>query len=77
MNTQKEKQCYRYDGPVMVFDSIVDQAFKAETWAVSPGKAPCNICYQYRKRANIADHLPVKLAADVQEISASLPYYNI
>ncbi len=71
MESKKEKQRYRYAGPVMLFDSVVATDFKAETWAISPGKARCNICYQFRKKANIADHLPVILAAEIQLIPTS------
>lgn len=66
MESRKEKQCYSYRGPVMIFDNVVATDFKAETWATSPGKARCNICYQFRKRANVADHLPVKLTAEIK-----------
>lgn len=68
MEPKKEKQRYRYAGPVMLFDNVVATNFKAETWATSPGKARCNICYQFRKKANIANHLPVKLAAEIQRV---------
>ena len=71
MESGKEKYRYRYDGPVMVFDSVVSNGFHAETWAVSPGKAKCNICHQFRKKANIADHLPVKLTAERQRVPVS------
>lgn len=70
MDEKKEKKHYSYAGPVMVFDRVVATDFQADTWASSPGKARCNICYQFRRKANVADHLPVKLIAEIRQSSS-------
>jgi hypothetical protein len=43
----------------------IEESFKAETYATSVGKARCNIAYQFRKKANIASHVPVTLVGDI------------
>jgi hypothetical protein len=39
---------YSYDGPVLEFDRIVDNHWKASTSAVSEAKARCNLAYQFK-----------------------------
>lgn len=41
---------YSYDGPVMVFEKIVANHWKASTYAVSEAKARCNLAYQFKKQ---------------------------
>ena len=61
----KKRNLFRYDGGITVFDKSVADSFKAETWATSKWKAECNIIYQYKKQYNIADHIPVRLTAEI------------
>ena len=40
---------YSYDGPVLEFDKIVANHWKAETYAVSEAKARCNLAFQFKR----------------------------
>lgn len=62
---QARKQPYMFNGAVKVYDRLAEESFKAETYATSVGKARCNIAYQFRKKANIASHVPVTLVGDI------------
>ena len=59
------KRVYSFTGAVMVRDKLAADVFKAETWAASPGKARSNIAFQFRCKANIANHVPVTLIGDI------------
>jgi hypothetical protein len=62
MNQVKdERRLYQYEGAVLIFDRVVANNYKAQTRASSAAKARSNIAYQFRRKANIADHIPVKL----------------
>jgi len=62
MNQVKdERRLYQYEGAVLIFDRVVANNYKAQTRASSAAKARSNIAYQFRREANIADHIPVKL----------------
>lgn len=39
---------YLYDGPVMEFDKIVANHWKAQTYAVSEAKARTNLAFQFK-----------------------------
>lgn len=41
---------YSYDGPVLEFDRIIANHWKASTWAESEKKARCNLAYQFKKQ---------------------------
>ena len=43
---------YRYDGPVMEFDTLVARRWKGETIAPSEQKARNNLAYQFKKSNN-------------------------
>ena len=43
---------YSYEGPVMEFERIVADRWKATTYAVSENKARCNLTYRYKKEHN-------------------------
>lgn len=40
---------YVYDGPVLEFDKIIANHWKASTIAESEKKARCNLAYQFKK----------------------------
>ena len=61
---KEEKRLYEYEGAVLVFDRVAAHCYRAQTLAVSASKARSNIAYQFRKAANIADHIPVKLSGE-------------
>lgn len=56
---------YSYDGPVLAFDKIIANHWKASTYAVSEAKARCNLAHQFKQengrvaRSNIT--IPGKL----------------
>jgi len=65
MNQVKDKwRLYEYQGAVLIFDRVVADNFRAQTRAASAAKARSNIAYQFRKAANIAEHIPVKLTGE-------------
>lgn len=59
---------YLYDGPVLEFDKIVANHWKAQTYAVSEAKARANLAFQFKRdtgrvpRSKIT--LPGKLVAE-------------
>ena len=59
---------YMYDGPVMIFDTCVNNHWKAETMAVSEKKAKSNLAYQYKKRTNITRDTKVTLPGKIKMI---------
>lgn len=54
-----EKSKYKYNGPVMHFDKIVDYQYKAETLATSVAKALSNLAYRWNAENNI--HIKITL----------------
>ena len=59
------KRVYSFTGAVKVYDRLAADVFKAETYATSAGKAKNNIAYQFRRKANIANHVPVTLIGEI------------
>lgn len=59
---------YSYDGPVLEFDKVVANRWRAQTYAVSEAKARINFAFQFKKetgrvpRSKIA--LPGKIIAE-------------
>lgn len=41
---------YSYDGPVLEFDRIIANHWKASTYAKSEKKARCNLAYQFKSQ---------------------------
>ena len=41
---------YFYDGPVLEFERIIANRWKATTYAVSEKKARCNLAHQFKKQ---------------------------
>lgn len=60
---------YIYEGPVMMFDTCIDQFWRAETYAESEKKARNNLSYRYKKETGLAAGskitLPGKLIKEV------------
>lgn len=48
MATKKTLKIFRYCGPVMHYDEIVDYCYKAETQAISAKKALANLTYRWK-----------------------------
>lgn len=49
---QERYHKYVYEGPVKMFDTIVNNHWKGETIAPSEKKARNNLTYQYKKQYN-------------------------
>lgn len=43
---------YRYEGPVMVFDRLVQETYVGETIAPTPSKARSNLIFRWKKQNN-------------------------
>lgn len=61
---KEKRRLYEYEGAVLIFDRVAAYNFHAQTMAASAAKARSNIAYQFRKAANIAEHIPVRLTGD-------------
>lgn len=48
------KYLFKYDGPVMSFDTIIARRWKGETYAESVKKARNNLAYQFKKTHGFA-----------------------
>ena len=44
--------CYRYNGPVKIFDQVVQEDWVGDTYAVSEAKARSNLIYRWKKAHN-------------------------
>ena len=58
---------YKYEGPVMEFDTCINYRWSGETTALSEGKARSNLIFQYKrqngKTINSKIILPGKIVA--------------
>lgn len=45
---EKESKFYIYEGPVYMFNNIIDNDWYGQTWAVSKKKALSNLAYQFK-----------------------------
>lgn len=52
---------YRYSGPVLVYDKIVDNSWTAETTATSVRKASNNLKYRWKKLWGLEPRVRVEL----------------
>lgn len=52
---------YRYSGPVLVYDRIVDNSWAAETTATSVRKASNNLKYRWKKLWGLEQTVRVEL----------------
>lgn len=52
---------YRYSGPVLVYDRIVDNSWTAETTATSVRKASNNLKYRWKKLWGLEQTVRVEL----------------
>lgn len=60
---------YLYDGPVMIFDKLVEHHWKGETMAPSENKARSNLAYQFKKRRNLGPRANVSLPGELLKIN--------
>lgn len=64
MSTKKYFR-YSYDGPVMEFDMVTINHWKASTLAPSEKKARSNLAYQYKKQYKKSPGSSVKLPGKI------------
>lgn len=65
----EEYHKYRYDGPVLVFDTCVANHWKGETMAPSEKKARSNLTYQYKKQNNRVAGAKVTLPGKIEMLN--------
>ena len=61
-------QKYVYDGPVLVFDTLVADRWKGETMAPNARKARSNLSYQFKKQNNRMPGVNVTLPGEVKMV---------
>lgn len=59
---------YIYNGPVKVFDQIVNEHWYGETMATTPKKAKSNLAYQYKRQHGLATATKIHITGDVEEV---------
>ena len=69
MYYEAEYHKYEYDGPVMLFDRLVADHWKAETMALSEKKARSNLSYQAKKQLNLVSGTNVKLPGKIKMVN--------
>lgn len=62
-------QKYMYDGPVLVFDTLVADRWKGETMAPNARKARSNLSYQFKKQSNRMPGVKVTLPGEVKIVN--------
>lgn len=62
------KHRYRYQGPVLAFDRLIINNWSGETIATSEKKAKSNLCYKFKKYANLANNTRVSLPGKIKEL---------
>lgn len=60
---------YRYDGPVLEFDTLVADHWKGETMAPSVNKARSNLAYQYKSKNNRLAGVKVTLPGEIKMVN--------
>lgn len=64
-----EKHRYKYEGPVMVFNTCIANRWESETMATSAIKAKSNLTYQYKKKHNLRATAKIDLPGKVTLVS--------
>ena len=62
-------QKYMYDGPVLVFDTLVADHWKGETMGPNARKARSNLSYQFKKQSNRMPGVKVTLPGEVKMVN--------
>lgn len=57
---------YIYDGPVLLFDTLVADHWKGETMAPTEKKARSNLEYQVKKQMKLAANSKVSLPCEIK-----------
>lgn len=56
---------YSYDGPVLEFDRIVSNHWKAQTYATSESKARSNLIFQFKKETGRVPRTKITLPGKI------------
>lgn len=56
---------YSYEGPVLEFDKIVANRWKAQTYAVSESKARTNMAYQFKRETGRVPRTKITLPGKI------------
>ena len=62
-------QQYRYEGPVMSFDTCVQSKWIATTSAMSEKKAKSNLTYRYKREHGLLPSASIRLPGKIIPIS--------
>lgn len=65
----EEYHKYVYDGPVMFFDKLVADHWRAETMAPSKQKAKSNLSYQAKRQLNLIAGTRVTLPGEIKMVN--------
>ena len=57
---------YVYNGPVMLFDTVLVRDWSATTFAPSEDKARSNLAYQYKKQSNRTASSKIRLPGKLE-----------
>lgn len=57
---------YVYDGPVLEFDRVISERWRATTFAPSERKARSNLTYQFKKQFGKDPITKITLAGDIR-----------
>ncbi len=60
---------YLYEGPVMEFDTCIQQHWQGSTYAVSEKKARSNLTYQYKQNSNRTTNTKITLPGKITLVS--------
>lgn len=60
---------YIYDGPVMKFNTCIQNHWSAETYARSPAKAKSNLAFRFKKENGFANTAKITLPGKLKQAS--------
>lgn len=60
---------YAYSGPVLIFDTCVEENWKGVTYAVSEKKARNNLMYQWKKKNGRVATSKVTLPGKIEKVN--------
>lgn len=58
-------ELYKYDGPVMLFDRMINPRWKGETRAPSVKKAKSNLTYQFKREHKLLAGSKIELPGKI------------
>lgn len=60
---------YIYDGPVMKFNTCIQNHWSAETYVSSPAKAKSNLAFRFKKENGFANTAKITLPGKLKQAS--------